>query len=103
MKVELQAGTIQLRPQELLKITDGAGSTICTRQGALWITEQDLAHDVVLEQGDCHELRNPGLALVSALADETVFNLDIRSKSCIHRRVWHLGHRRRDHGCDRTE
>lgn len=86
MKVELQASTIQLRPQELLKITDGAGSTICAQAGTLWITEQDMARDVVLEQGDCHKLRNPGLVLVSALADEAVFNLNIRSEPWIHRR-----------------
>lgn len=76
MKLELQGAAIHLAPRGLFKVVDGAGSTLCAQHGALWITEQDSPRDVVLEPGDCHRLRQPGLALISALGGEATFHFN---------------------------
>ena len=39
-------------------MVDGAGSTVCALEGAVWITEEDQVKDIVLERGACYRLRN---------------------------------------------
>ena len=68
MKIELQSGGLRLDPGQLLKMRDAAGSTVCALEGAVWITEDHQLKDIVLEQGECYRLRNPGLAIVHALS-----------------------------------
>ena len=68
MKIELQSGGMRLDHGQLLKMRDAAGSTVCALQGAVWITEDHQLKDIVLEQGECYRLRNPGLAIVHALS-----------------------------------
>ena len=53
-------------------LRDGVGSTICAREGTVWITEENSAKDVVLENGACYRLDRPGLTLVQAFADASV-------------------------------
>jgi ferric-dicitrate binding protein FerR (iron transport regulator) len=67
MKIELQEGAVRLSANQTLKVHDGAGRTVCALEGAVWITEEDQAKDIVLEHGACYRLRNRGLALVNAL------------------------------------
>ena len=44
-----------------------AGSTVCAVEGAVWITEENQARDIVLAQGACYRLRNRGLAVINPL------------------------------------
>jgi len=67
MKLEMQSGGLRLERGQMLKVRDGAGNTVCALEGAVWITEDHQARDIVLEQGNCYRLRNPGLAIVHAL------------------------------------
>lgn len=67
MKLEMQSGGLRLARGQMLKVLEGAGSTVCALEGAVWITEDHQAQDIVLEQGKCYRLRNPGLAIVNAL------------------------------------
>lgn len=67
MRVELNAGAVKLGANQTLKIVDGAGRTVCAEEGAVWITEQNLPKDIVLERGACYQLREKGLAIVNAL------------------------------------
>jgi len=53
-------------------VTDALGSTICCNEGSVWITEENMPKDVVLEAGGCYQLRRPGLALVHAFGDASV-------------------------------
>lgn len=49
-----------------------AGSTLVAHAGAIWITEQDNPHDVVLRPGETYRLVRRGLALVEAFSDAAI-------------------------------
>ena len=51
---------------------EGAGTTVTARAGAVWITEQDSPHDVVLTTGESFTLARRGLALVQAFRDASI-------------------------------
>ena len=72
MKLEISSGALRLARGQTLKLRDGAGSTICAREGTVWITEENSRKDVVLEPGSCYRLDRPGLTLVQAFADAQV-------------------------------
>ncbi len=72
MTLEIANGFIRLGRGQTLKVRDGAGSTVCAREGAVWITQQDSPQDVVLEPGGCFRLDRPGLAVVQAFGEAAV-------------------------------
>ena len=72
MKLELEAGLLRLERGQTLRVVDGAGSMICAHSGSLWITEENRPRDVVLSTGGCYRLREPGVAVVEALAQASV-------------------------------
>jgi hypothetical protein len=72
MKLELDSTALRLDRGQTLKLTGGAGSTICAREGTVWITEENSSKDIVLEPGSCYRIGNPGLTLVQAFADAQV-------------------------------
>jgi hypothetical protein len=72
MKLELTSGALRLARGQTLKMQDAAGSTICAREGTVWITEENSRKDVVLGPGHCYRLGKPGLAIVQAFADASV-------------------------------
>jgi hypothetical protein len=72
MKLELEPGALRLARGQTLKVRDALGSTICCNEGAVWITEENVPRDVVLEAGHCYRLSRKGLALVHAFGDASV-------------------------------
>jgi hypothetical protein len=72
MKIELEPGALRLVRGQTLKVIDALGRTICCNEGAVWITEENVPKDVVLEAGDCYRLSRKGLALVHAFGDAAV-------------------------------
>ena len=72
MKIELKAGALQLQRGQMLKVVDGAGSTIRASRGAVWITEENRPHDIVVEPGGCYRLRSRGVAVIEALGEASV-------------------------------
>lgn len=72
MRIELQPGALRLARGQTLKVTDARGSTVRCAEGSVWITEEDVPRDVVLEAGAAYRLSRRGLALVHALGDATV-------------------------------
>ena len=72
MKLELASAALRLVRGQTLKLTDSVGSTICAREGTVWITEENSRKDVVLEPGSCYRLGKPGLTLVQAFADASL-------------------------------
>lgn len=76
MKLELESGGLRLDRGQLLKVHDAAGSTVCALEGAVWITEDHQLKDIVLEQGECYRLQNPGLAIVHALSGPAAVTLN---------------------------
>jgi hypothetical protein len=75
MQIELRSGAVRLGPNQTLKVLDGAGGTVCAVEGAIWITEENQARDIVLEAGGCYQLRHPGVAVVNSLAGEAAVAL----------------------------
>ncbi len=72
MKLEIASGALRLARGQTLKMLDAAGSTICAREGTVWITEENSRKDVVLQPGNCYRLGKPGLTIVQAFADASV-------------------------------
>jgi Protein of unknown function (DUF2917) len=72
MRIELEPGALRLSRGQTLRVTDALGSTIRVAEGSVWITEQDVPEDVVLEPGESYRLSRKGLALVHAFGDATV-------------------------------
>jgi hypothetical protein len=72
MRIELKSGAVRLARGQTLRIVDGAGSTVCARDGTLWITEENRVRDVVLKAPQCYRLRHPGVAVVEALGEASV-------------------------------
>jgi hypothetical protein len=72
MKIELEPGALRLVRGQTLRVIDALGSTICVREGSVWITEENVPTDVVLEAGHCYRLSRQGLALVHAFGDAAV-------------------------------
>lgn len=63
---------IDLKRGNLIRVRDGAGSTVTARSGAVWITEQGSTRDVVLPAGRSFTLRQAGLALIEAYSDASI-------------------------------
>ena len=57
MRIELQPGALKLARGQTLRVSDALGSTIRCNEGSVWITEEDMPRDVVLEAGGCYRLR----------------------------------------------
>jgi len=72
MKLEIAAGAVKIGRGQTLKLRDSVGSTLCAREGTVWITEENSRKDVVLESGACYRIGKPGLTLVQAMADASV-------------------------------
>lgn len=72
MKLEIASAALRLARGQTLKMHDAAGSTICAREGTVWITEENSRKDVVLEPGYCYRVGRPGLTIVQAFADASV-------------------------------
>lgn len=75
MRIELRSGAVRLGPNQTLKLVDGAGSTLCAVEGALWITEENQPRDIVLKEGGCYEVRHEGVTIVNALGGEAAVSL----------------------------
>ena len=72
MRIELMKGALQLERGQTLRVLDGAGNTICAAGAAVWITEENRPHDIVVEPGGCYRLANRGVAVIEALGSASV-------------------------------
>ncbi|HEY1287839.1 MAG TPA: DUF2917 domain-containing protein [Burkholderiales bacterium] len=75
MQIELGSGAVKLGPNQTLKVVDAVGATLCALEGALWITEENQANDIVLEPGNCYRLQHPGTTLVNSLGGAAAVSL----------------------------
>lgn len=70
MNLQLESATLQLARGQVLRLEDAAGRTVKSETGAVWVTEDLLQTDVVLQAGDSYRLH--GSALVQALGRTTL-------------------------------
>jgi Protein of unknown function (DUF2917) len=72
MRIELKTGALQLQRGQMLRVVDGAGSTVCASHAAVWITEENKPRDIVVEPGGCYRLSERGVAVIEALGEASV-------------------------------
>jgi hypothetical protein len=72
MNLELASTALRLARGQTMKVHDGAGSTICAREGTVWITEENSGNDVLLAPGQCFRLQKRGTAVLQAFDDASV-------------------------------
>jgi hypothetical protein len=63
---------IDLHRGKLVRVREGAGSTVTAHAGTVWLTEQGSLRDVLLRPGESFTLGRPGLALVQAFSDASI-------------------------------
>lgn len=73
MRIELddRAG-MELRREALLRLPAAAGTRITCLQGAVWITEDNLPRDTVLQAGQSYVTAGTGPVIVHAFDESTV-------------------------------
>jgi hypothetical protein len=59
---------IPLAPRALHRIVDGEGLTLLCLKGAVWVTQEDDARDIILTAGESFTLDRNGLAVLYALS-----------------------------------
>ena len=72
MNIETASAALRLARGQTVKVHDGAGSTICAREGVVWITEENSRSDVLLEPGQCFRLQKKGTAVLQAIDDASL-------------------------------
>ena len=64
---------VELKAGKFLRLPQRAGSRVTVRSGEVWITEQGNPRDVVLRSGQTFTIARPGLALVEAFSDASLW------------------------------
>ena len=72
MKLALGQSSVGLERDQLIAVRDARGVRVSCLDGALWITQETMAADVVLEAGQSLVIDTPGLTLVMALRPSTL-------------------------------
>jgi hypothetical protein len=72
MRIELISSALRLTRGQVLRVVDGAGSTLRAGKGTVWVTEENRPVDVILEAGASYRLRQPGVAVIEALSDASL-------------------------------
>ena len=49
------------------RISNGRGVRVRVESGAIWLTQERCAEDVILNAGDCHAIEHDGVTLLGAL------------------------------------
>jgi hypothetical protein len=72
MNLALGLSSVGLERDQLIAIRDAKGIRVSCLDGALWITQEKMAADVLLEAGQSLVIDSPGLTLVMALRPSTL-------------------------------
>jgi len=67
MKLVLGQSRLGLERDQLIAVRDGKGARVVCLRGSLWITQEQSATDVLLENGESFVIDSSGLTLVMAL------------------------------------
>ena len=81
MRIDIFDQTVELATNRSIVLHDArAAEIVCTR-GRLWITEDPLRNDLVLEAGQSHVIQVDGMAFVTAIYPSAVW---LREPARIH-------------------
>jgi hypothetical protein len=79
MKISLYQSRVALERDGLIALRDASGTRVVCEGGALWITQQQDAADVVLQGGESLVVGHGGLTLVMALRPSALRLLEPRA------------------------
>jgi hypothetical protein len=88
MQIELTTPTLALPRDGLIALRDAQGTRVTTLQGALWITQDSEAGDVILTEGESFTVDRRGLTLVMALTPASLRLLERRAGLVARIRGW---------------
>ncbi len=72
MRIDLNARTaINLDKDALIKLPRSRGDTLTCTRGLLWVTEDNLPHDTVLQEGQRYVSKGAGPVIVNAFEAST--------------------------------
>lgn len=69
MNNELKLSAEVLAKGALQRVEDGRGTWVQCLEGRLWLTQQGMLRDIVLEAGDEVQIERDGTSILSALSD----------------------------------
>ena len=67
MDLRTQSAVLELKPGQVVTLDDAEGTSVRTRCGAVWLTEEGEAKDFVLSAGERRVIANPGRTLIQAM------------------------------------
>jgi len=72
MSEYLVKGLLELKPDSVVSIEEGAGMFVYVWKGTVWLTEAGDPRDQVIEAGQWARLSRPGRAVLSALGESAI-------------------------------
>jgi Protein of unknown function (DUF2917) len=69
MHTDLSLSATPMTRGQLQRLPDARGSLVLCLSGSLWLTQEGVARDIVLEAGDEARIDRDGLSILSALSD----------------------------------
>jgi hypothetical protein len=72
MKIDFGPSSFNLARDGVVLLHQAAGARVVCLTGALWLTQQGLAEDVILQAGESLRVTSGGLTLVTALRGSEV-------------------------------
>ena len=72
MDLVLGESHVGMERDQLIAVRGAKGGRVCCLDGTLWITQERLPVDVLLESGQCVDIETRGLTLVMALRPSAV-------------------------------
>jgi len=67
MDLRTQSAVLELKPGQVVTLDDAEGTSVRTRCGAIWMTEEGESKDFVLGAGERRVIRNRGRTLIQAM------------------------------------
>jgi hypothetical protein len=67
MQLRTDTAVLELKPGQLVALDDAAGTSVSTRCGSVWITEEGERADFVLVAGERRVIGRPGRTLIQAM------------------------------------
>jgi len=73
MRIDIFDQAVELAANRSIVLHDARHAEVACLRGRIWITEDPLRNDVLLEAGESHVLDVDGLAFVTGLTDSSVW------------------------------
>lgn len=76
MDLQITQASIELHPNEPLRLHAGAGNHVTGIRGTTWLTIDGDPRDIILAPGDTHAFEQAGSAMVQALGGDALLNAE---------------------------